>query len=53
VAGDWRRLYSEESHNLYASPNIFRMIKLWIMKLAGYVARKGHEKCIKYVGLKT
>jgi hypothetical protein len=27
VAGDWRRLHSEELHNLYASPNIVRVIK--------------------------
>jgi hypothetical protein len=27
VAGDWRRLHKEELRNLYASPNIIRMIK--------------------------
>jgi hypothetical protein len=27
VAGDWRRLHNEELHNLYATPNIFRVIK--------------------------
>jgi hypothetical protein len=27
VAGGWKRLHNEELHNLYASPNIIRMIK--------------------------
>jgi hypothetical protein len=39
VAGGWRRPHSEELHNLYASPNIIRVIKLRIVGLAGHVAR--------------
>jgi hypothetical protein len=27
VAGGWRRLHNEELHNLYASPDIIRVIK--------------------------
>jgi hypothetical protein len=27
VAGGWRRLHNGELHNLYASPNIVRVIK--------------------------
>jgi hypothetical protein len=27
VAGGWRRLHNEEFHNLYASPNIIRVIR--------------------------
>jgi len=27
VVEGWRRLHSEEIHNLYASPNIVRVIK--------------------------
>jgi hypothetical protein len=27
VSGGWRRLHSEELHNLYTSPNIIRVMK--------------------------
>jgi hypothetical protein len=27
VEGDWRRLHSEELHNVYALPNIIRVIE--------------------------
>jgi GH43 family beta-xylosidase len=39
VTGGWRKLHNEELHNLYFSPNIIRMIKLWRMKWAGHVAQ--------------
>jgi hypothetical protein len=32
VAGGWKRLRNEELHNLYASPNIIRVIKSRRMK---------------------
>jgi hypothetical protein len=32
VAGGWRRLHNEELHNLYASPNIVRVMKSRRMK---------------------
>jgi len=41
VAGGWRRLHSEKVHNLYASPNITRVIKWRRMKWAGHVAGMG------------
>jgi hypothetical protein len=28
LTGEWRKLHSEELHNLYSSPNIIRQIKL-------------------------
>jgi len=37
VAGNCRRLYSEELHNLYASPDIIRVIKLRRMRWEGHV----------------
>jgi len=27
LAGGWRRLHNEQLHNLYASPNVVRVIK--------------------------
>jgi hypothetical protein len=41
VVGDWRRLHNEELHNLYASPNIIRVIRLRRMRGAGHVAYMG------------
>jgi hypothetical protein len=39
VVGGWRKLHNVELHNLYASPNIIRVIKSWRMRWAGQVAR--------------
>jgi hypothetical protein len=38
VAGGWRKLRNEELRNLYASPNIIRMIKPRRMEWVGHVA---------------
>jgi hypothetical protein len=37
MVGDWRRLLNEELHNLYASPNIVKVIKWMRMRWAGDV----------------
>ena len=34
--GEWRRLYNEELHSLYRSPNIVRVIKSTILRWAGH-----------------
>jgi hypothetical protein len=44
VTGDWRKLYNEELHNLYYSPNIIRMIKSRGMIWAGHIARMEEKR---------
>jgi len=44
VTRDWRKLQNEELNNLYSSPNIFRVIKSRIMRLAAHVARMGERR---------
>jgi hypothetical protein len=39
VDGLWRKLYNDELHSLYSSPNIVRMIKSRRMRWAGHVYR--------------
>jgi len=47
VTGEWMRLYNEELHDLYPSPNIVRVIKSRRIRWAGHVARMGEEReCI-------
>jgi hypothetical protein len=41
VAGDWRRLHNEELHNIYASPNIIKIIKSKRMRQMRHVANMG------------
>jgi hypothetical protein len=41
VTGGRRKFHSENLHNLYASPNIIRMIKSRTLRWAGHVAHMG------------
>jgi hypothetical protein len=43
VMGGWRKLHSEELHNLYSSPSIIRIIKPRRMSWAGHVTRMGEK----------
>jgi hypothetical protein len=43
VIGGWRKLHSEELHNLYSSPSIIRTIKSRKRRWAGHVARMGRR----------
>jgi hypothetical protein len=44
VTGEWRKLHSDELHNLYSSPDIIRQVKSRRMRWAGHVARMGEER---------
>jgi hypothetical protein len=47
--GSWRKLHNDELHNLYSSPNIFRVIKSRKMKVARHVARMGDGRGVHRV----
>jgi hypothetical protein len=49
VTGEWRKLHSEELHNLYSSPNIIRKVKSRRMRWAGLVARMGEVRKVHKV----
>jgi len=53
VVEGWRRLHNEELHNLYASPNIIRVILSRKMRWVGHVAYLGGMRCIHNFGWKT
>jgi hypothetical protein len=44
VTGEWRKLHSEELHNLHSSPDIIRQVKSRRMWWAVHVARMGEER---------
>jgi hypothetical protein len=49
VTGEWRKLHSEELHNLYSSPDTIRQIKSRRMRWAGHVARMREERTVNKV----
>jgi hypothetical protein len=51
VTGEWRKLHSEELHNLYSSPDIIRQVKSRRMRWAGHVARMGEERKVYKVSV--
>jgi hypothetical protein len=44
VTGGWRKLHTEELHNLYSSPSIIRIIKSRRMRWTGHVAQMGEKR---------
>jgi hypothetical protein len=44
VTGEWRKLHSEELHELYSSPSIIKIIMARRMRWTGHVARMGKER---------
>jgi hypothetical protein len=44
MTGGWRKLHSEELHNLYSSPSIIRMIKSRRMRWTRHAARMAEKR---------
>jgi hypothetical protein len=44
VTGEWRKLHTQELHDLYSSPNIVWVIKSRTVRWAGHVAWMGEER---------
>jgi hypothetical protein len=42
--GSWRKLYNDELHSLYSSPNIIRVIKSRRMRWVGHVTHMGEGR---------
>jgi hypothetical protein len=48
MAGGWRRLYNEELHNLYTSPNVIKVIISRTMSGGDCSTHGTDEKCIHF-----
>jgi hypothetical protein len=44
VTGAWRKLHTEELHDLCSSPSIIRIMKARRMRWSGHVARMGEKR---------
>jgi hypothetical protein len=44
VTGEWKKLHSEELHDLCSSPSIIRIIKMRRMRWAGHVTLMGEKR---------
>jgi hypothetical protein len=42
--GPWRKLYNDQLHSLYSSPNVVRVIKSRRMRWEAHVARMGEGR---------
>ena len=49
VTGEWRKLHNEELSDLYALPNIVRVVKSRRMRWAGHVVRMGEGRGVHRV----
>ena len=49
VTGEWRKLHNEEFSDLYALPNIVRVVKSRRMRWVGHVARMGEGRGVHRV----
>ena len=50
VTGEWRKLLNEELYDLYASPNIIRVIKCRINRCEELLTRMGGKRSAYRVG---
>jgi hypothetical protein len=42
----WRELHNDELHNLFSSPNIFRVLRARRLRWAGHVTRMGEGRIV-------
>jgi hypothetical protein len=54
VTGEWRKLHSEELHNLYSSPDIIRQVKVKANEVGGVCGTHGRgDKSVQDFGGKA